>query len=159
MKRIVYLIIFSSIFIFNSCTNHLLIKENESKILLETDIEFSKTSMKLNAAEAFKLFLAEDAIQLPHNNFPILGREEIYESMKSESQSFKLEWEPQKAEVSMSGDLGWTWGYYKLSYSIDNETKHSYGKYLNVWKKQDDGSWKVVADLGNQNPEPDKIFQ
>jgi len=23
------------------------------------------------------------------------------------------------------------------------------GKYMTVWKKQPDGSWKVVADMGN----------
>jgi ketosteroid isomerase-like protein len=28
------------------------------------------------------------------------------------------------------------------------------GRYLTVWKKQPDGSWKVVRDIGVQDPAP-----
>ncbi len=30
----------------------------------------------------------------------------------------------------------------------------NYGKYTSIWKKQKDGEWKVVVDMGNSSPDP-----
>jgi ketosteroid isomerase-like protein len=48
----------------------------------------------------------------------------------------------------VSGDLGYTWGHYKIT--TDGETKH--GKYMTVWHRESDGTWKVIADMGNADP-------
>ena len=32
----------------------------------------------------------------------------------------------------------------------------TYGKYLNIWKKQEDGSWRLTIDMGNHSPDPNK---
>jgi ketosteroid isomerase-like protein len=37
----------------------------------------------------------------------------------------------------------------------DGTVRRATGKYLNVWKKQPDGSWKVLVDIGNEDPVPD----
>lgn len=125
----------------------------EEEKLLATDIEFSRKSVEVGAAEVFNLFLADDALQLPAEAEPIVGRENIYERMKPRSGSYVLRWEPKKAEVSASGDLGWTWGTYTLTTTDSAGTnKAFYGKYLNVWRKQPSGLWKVIIDIGNQNP-------
>jgi ketosteroid isomerase-like protein len=125
-------------------------KEKES--LLKTDIEFSKTSVEKGAAEAFYLYLADDAVQLPAGLPPIVGRKAIRERMTGSSKAI-LKWEPAKAEVAKSGDLGYTWGSYELSWQGEDEkTEKLYGKYLNIWKKQPDGTWKAIVDIGNQAP-------
>lgn len=36
----------------------------------------------------------------------------------------------------------------------NGEESMSWGKYVNVWKKNADGEWKVVADIGNDSPPP-----
>ena len=127
-------------------------KEKES--LLKTDIEFSKTSVEKGAAEAFYLYLAADAVQLPAGLPPIVGREKIRESMSGSSKAV-LKWEPARAEVAKSGDLGYTWGNYELSWQKeDGKTEKLHGKYLNIWKKQPDGTWKAIVDIGNQSPPP-----
>jgi len=66
-----------------------------------------------------------------------------------------LVWHADKAGVSRSGDLGYTSGTYKFSFkdpsgrpAVDN------GKYLTVWKKQADGSWKVLFDAFNTDLPP-----
>ena len=75
--------------------------------------------------------------------------------MKENQGDYKLEWTPQYAEVAKSGELGYTWGKYILSYRDEKgEEQKSYGKYLNIWKKQKDGSWKVAVDMGNSSPVP-----
>ncbi|MGA8309112.1 MAG: nuclear transport factor 2 family protein, partial [Terriglobales bacterium] len=62
-----------------------------------------------------------------------------------------------KAEMAASGDLGYTFGNYVLkSKDKDGHAVAHYGKYATVWKKQKDGSWKVVMDMGNSSPNPAK---
>ena len=129
--------------------------EKETLMLLQTDVAFSKRSVEAGAAEAFHSYLASDAIQLSAQSDPIEGLESIYAKMKESGDGYTLTWEPKKSEVSRSGDIGYTWGIYTLTGSDkQGEMKHSYGKYLNVWRKQADGSWKVIIDIGNQSPAP-----
>jgi len=52
--------------------------------------------------------------------------------------------------VAASGDLGYAVGTWQLTgKSRKGEPVSLTGKYMTVWKKQADGSWKVVADMGN----------
>jgi ketosteroid isomerase-like protein len=141
-------------FVIAACEPRLDLEKEQSK-LLQTDIEFSKKSVEVGAAEAFNQYLANDAIQLPAQSDPIMGRDSIYSGMKASSGKYVLQWEPKKAEVSKSGDMGYTLGTYSITSEDEKGQKRtSHGKYLNVWKKQNDGSWKVLIDIGNQSPEP-----
>jgi ketosteroid isomerase-like protein len=150
--KILFLLLFILPWILlSSCTSKIDL-EKEKGDLLKTDIEFSRTSVEKGAAEAFYLYLADDAVQLPAGLPPIVGREKIRESMSGSSKAV-LKWEPVKAEVAKSGDLGYTWGNYEIGWQgEDRKTEKLYGKYLNVWKKQPDGTWKAVVDIGNQGP-------
>lgn len=128
----------------------------ESAVLLAVDQEFSRASETLGMADAFHRYLAEDALQLPHLSQPIEGREAIYQGLL-QAEGVTLTWQPQKAEVARSGDLGYTWGTYEIQGpgEREGETRVGHGKYLNVWRKQADGSWKVLIDMGNASPAPE----
>ena len=63
--------------------------------------------------------------------------------------SFTISWDPNYAEVAASGDMGYTVGRYEQRYRVDGETVVDSGTYLTVWRRQDDGGWKVKADIGN----------
>ncbi len=143
-----------AILLFSSCKSSIDVNA-ESKKLLETDQKFSRTSIAKGSAEAFNLFLTDDALELPAGNFPIIGRSNIYDSMKVGQHEYELSWVPQKAEVAMSGELGYTWGKYMVKYNDEKGNEiTSHGKYLNVWKKQPNGEWKVAVDMGNKDPKP-----
>lgn len=130
--------------------------EAEKSLLLKTDIAFSEASVTKGSADAFHEYLDENALMLSDGSHPILGRESIYAIMSGGSGSV-LTWEPVMAEVARSGDLGYTWGRYKsLRSGADGTIRTQYGKYLNVWKKQEDRSWKVLVDMGNSNPQPEE---
>ena len=60
---------------------------------------------------------------------------------------FSLEFTPAKADVSASGDVGYTTGTYLSTANGGTEN----GKYLTVWKKQTDGQWKVTEDIFNSD--------
>lgn len=64
-----------------------------------------------------------------------------------------LDWQPITADVSASGDFGWTTGPFELRDDLGQRpTQH--GLYFSVWKRQADGAWKVLADLGTSLPAP-----
>lgn len=66
--------------------------------------------------------------------------------------TFSLTWDPVYAEVSASGELGYTVGRYTTSVGAGDAASTEQGTYLTVWRRQDDGSWKVQADIGNPAP-------
>ena len=75
--------------------------------------------------------------------------------MKDAPDGYVLAWTPQEGEVAGSGDFGYTWGTYTSSVpDSTGAVKKSYGKYLNVWKKDARSNWKVLVDTGNQSPPP-----
>ncbi len=64
-------------------------------------------------------------------------------------------WHPQRAEASRSGELAFSTGTYEFSYSDPaGRTVTERGKYLEVWRRQVDGSWKMIAESFNSNTPP-----
>ena len=122
--------------------------------LMRTDEAFAKFAREHGVAEAFREFAAPDATSFPMGESPIHGREAIYQSMLSFPKG-ELLWTPSAADIARSGDLGYTWGTFEFrTTDTDGKPVFHHGKYLTVWKLQPDGSWKFVADIGNQSPPP-----
>jgi ketosteroid isomerase-like protein len=62
---------------------------------------------------------------------------------------FNLAFTTTKAQVSASGDTGYTQGSFSINFTDPATKKPStiQGYYLTIFKKQDGGSWKVVEDM------------
>lgn len=64
----------------------------------------------------------------------------------------KISWTPTIAEGSRSSDLGYTQGTYELTFrGASGKQESDKGKYVTVWKRQPDKSWKVAADIFNSD--------
>lgn len=64
--------------------------------------------------------------------------------------SFSTSWKSLHAEVSKSGDLGFTTGTYDASYKgPDGKTVNDKWKYVCNWKMQTNGNWKAIHDIWN----------
>ena len=64
--------------------------------------------------------------------------------------NFKMILSNEKTEVAASGDLAYRRGSYKIT-ATNPQTKHAehiVGTYLTIFRKQVDGSWKIVEDFG-----------
>lgn len=107
-------------------------------------------------ATGWASFFAEDGRMMTNNGPIIVGREQIQKAMAQSfaRPGFALQWQPTSADVSRSGDLGYTTGGFQvMQHGPDGKpTVATRGKYVTVWKKQSDGSWKVVVDIGNADP-------
>jgi ketosteroid isomerase-like protein len=101
-------------------------------------------------------FIAEDG-EMIRSAGTITGRAAIREAMAKAfaDTAFSLTWEPLQADVGAAGDLGYTNGRYeaRVRDATGNPVVRT-GRYLTVWKRQPDGSWKVVRDIGVQGPPP-----
>lgn len=61
-------------------------------------------------------------------------------------------WQITKVDVASSGDLGYVLGVYDMtSKNPQGKVTADQGKLLEVWRKQADGKWKVVADIFNSD--------
>lgn len=145
MSIIIIIIFFSS-----GCKN-LKMEANQEKLKL-TDIEFSSFSVKYGINKAFVAFAANDAVLLKPSRMPIIGILAIEEYHHNENdKEIILSWKPSFAEVAESGELGYTYGFWKLSNKNDSLLRE--GTYVTIWKMQDDGTWKYVLDSGNSGLE------
>jgi ketosteroid isomerase-like protein len=103
--------------------------------------------------DAFLTYFAEDGIEVVDG-----GGFKTKDAMREEKpwpEGTTLTWTPIKAEMSTSGDLGYTYGNYVFTATNkDGKPVQNYGKYTSIWKKQKDGQWKVVVDMGNSSPDP-----
>lgn len=63
---------------------------------------------------------------------------------------YSLTWSPSKGDAG--GDLGYTIGTYRIEVEDPEGNPLAIdGKYMTVWKKQPDGTWKVGVDMFNAN--------
>ncbi|MCG6870968.1 MAG: DUF4440 domain-containing protein [Gammaproteobacteria bacterium] len=128
----------------------------QASILLARDREFSQASEQLGAAEAFRRFLAPDALQLPDGGEPIRGRDSIAAGLQKIRGERVLRWFPMEALVGSGGDLGYTWGNWELVQRTSGvDVIAARGKYVNVWRRGPGGRWEVLVDTGNDAPGSD----
>jgi ketosteroid isomerase-like protein len=117
--------------------------------LMEADRAFYRATAEMGR-EGWVSYLHPQAVIFPAGRPAIAGLDSIrtyYEATKFDPS--QLKWEPVRAELSASGDLGFTHGTWEKP-GMDKEGKKTVyrGKYLTVWRRDDDGRWKVVADIG-----------
>jgi uncharacterized protein (TIGR02246 family) len=107
-------------------------------------------------------FYSADAIVLPTNAPTATTKEAIRNAWKDllASPGLMISWKTTKVEVARSGDIAYTTGTYELTMNdASGKLVPDHGKYVEVWKKQADGKWKVVADIWNSDlplPSPEK---
>jgi ketosteroid isomerase-like protein len=114
--------------------------------------EFMKAAAEHGSA-GYMSYYADNAVEVP-NGVPIItGKVNIAKTMGFlDDKNNHLTWTPVGADISASGDLGYTYGTYEFSaLGKDGKPVVDHGKYTSIWKKQKDGSWKVVLDMGNSS--------
>jgi ketosteroid isomerase-like protein len=94
-------------------------------------------------------FYSNDAMVLPPNAPAVTSKDAIRGIWQQILRDMtNMSWKATRVEVAKSGDIGYIAGTYEMT--IKDETGkliNDKGKYLEVWKKQADGSWKCQADM------------
>src|SRR2546430_2159383 len=62
------------------------------------------------------------------------------------SPGYHLSWKADRVEVAASGDLAYSFGQWEQTTVVDGKPTTSRGIYVAVWRKQENGTWKVLVD-------------
>jgi ketosteroid isomerase-like protein len=114
--------------------------------IIEADKAFSAMSLKAGPTVAFREYFGSNAKLLSVDK---QGKDGIAQMFIQYPPTATLRWEPAYAEVSSSGDLGYTWGRYTLivpSGAKGQPPMVQVGNYVTIWKHMAVGGWKVVLD-------------
>lgn len=97
--------------------------------------------------KAFASWFADDAVTLNNGKPAVVGRGAIAAQANWDAKSYSLTWVAQGAQMGPSKDMGFTWGHYVgRSLGAGGKAGVMSGRYITVWKKVADGSWKVALD-------------
>ncbi|MBI1252692.1 MAG: hypothetical protein GC189_14635 [Alphaproteobacteria bacterium] len=119
--------------------------------LIDADRAFNSMAQADGVPAAFAHFAADNAHQFTPRQEPAATPEARAALWAEWGEQDRLVWAPQYAQVSERGDMGWTWGN-GVRTNAEGETFHS--RYVTVWKRNYDGAWRFVADIGVPGPPP-----
>jgi ketosteroid isomerase-like protein len=122
---------------------------DDETALRKLDDEWSRAAGARDVEKTISYY-SDDAVVMPPNIPTLTGKESIRTLWKSMlgSPDFSGGWKAAKVDVARSGDLAYVSGTYEFNEKDDSgKPMTDKGKYLEVWKKQADGSWKCVADM------------
>ena len=149
MRRLLPLVI---ALVVSSCAQTVNV-EQEKAALMAADADWSKTVGDL---ERFMAATAPDVTFAMAGAPAVKGHAAAREFLGGlmKAPGFKLTWTVTRADVSASGDLGYTAGSYALT--VDNAAgmpSTEKGKFQTTWKKIN-GAWKVIEDTANSDNPP-----
>lgn len=137
MKMLAVILLF--LFTFNSFAQ----TRMDLQKLVETEIAFAKTAEAKGTKAAFLEFRADDAIVFN----PVETNGKAFWQNRPESKAL-LTWRPSAADISSDGNLGYTTGGWEMRPSGKNGKAATFGQYATVWRKEPDGKFKAVLDIG-----------
>ena len=95
-------------------------------------------------------YYAPDAVVLPPNTEAVRGRENISSFFETFPPITDMQFDI--VEVGGAGDIAYVYGKYSMTMTPEGEEPvQDIGKYIEVWKRQPDGSWKVALDIFNSD--------
>ncbi len=104
--------------------------------------------------DAMVAYYSDDAIVLPPNMPVSRGKDAARAALGPmfAMPGFSLAWKATDAGAAKSGEIGYSLGTYEMTMNDPkgNPAKDQ-GKYVTIWKKQSDGSWKAAVDTFNSD--------
>jgi ketosteroid isomerase-like protein len=103
--------------------------------------------------DTYVTLIAADAVLMPPDAPPVVGREAIREWSRNNARAHVFEaYEPTDAELTIAGD----WAFRRASFRMTlaprsgGPTIHDAGKFIIIYQRQQDG-WKVARDIWNSD--------
>ncbi len=125
--------------------------------IMQADRDFSAMAQDGEVRDAFLAYMADGAVLLQPEVDIIDGPDAARATVSAWPDDINLSWEPVGGMIAQSGDLGFTYGrYVSRGVTAEGVEVASHGKYVSIWQRQDDGSWKWVLDGGNPSPAPEE---
>jgi uncharacterized protein (TIGR02246 family) len=127
-------------------------KQNEKRNMDELLSAISENDNAWNNFNADKIaaMFSENGTALNNNSEMLRGREAIKRYLETMQKPEKFEFKRDKVEVTLKGNMAYEIVNQAISMKYqDKEPQTVLNKYIHVWEKQKDGSWKVLIDMNN----------
>ncbi len=112
---------------------------------------------KTGDTERWMDIFADDAVGM-HNTLPALeGKQAIRQFAEVVHSSFDIgQLDVTVDSVIREGDWALTRGNFTAHFVLkegnpEEQSQPRQGKYILLWERQDDGAWKIILDMGNNN--------
>ena len=120
--------------------------------MVQTEQRFAARALVVGWKQAFLEYFADSAVAFNGNTTE--PAKEQFRRQPDPPKDRKLMWEPRYGDIAASGDLGWLTGPVRRIVPGQNNGQPYHSLYASVWKRQADGSFKVVMDMGVPTPAP-----
>ncbi|HEX4638057.1 MAG TPA: nuclear transport factor 2 family protein [Chthoniobacterales bacterium] len=104
---------------------------------------------KADASLIAALF-AEDGVLLGRNGKFFKGPKQIFERQKTlmESAGKGVKATVTTVDLWLDGETAYETGKYSYQFQEKGKPVTEAGRYVTIWKRQADGSWKIIMDMG-----------
>ena len=121
-------------------------------LLFDLEAKFA-SDVAAKGGAGFAEWFADDGVALGNGAAPLIGKVAISKSATWQPNAYQLTWKPTDALMGPSSDMGYTWGHYEgHSKDANGNPVTTSGRYMTIWRKGKDGSWRVVLDVGSTEP-------
>lgn len=120
--------------------------------MVDAEKAFIQMAKTQNRRDAFLYFLTDSAVTQGPNG-PTKGKARIEQQKVINDW---LYWEVAYSDIAASGDFGFNTGPWEFRANKTDEKPVAWGEFNSIWKKQPDGLWKNVLDIGISHGAPSK---
>src|SRR5262245_60366490 len=118
--------------------------------MIEAERAFAARALVVGWKDAFLEYFSPAAVGFADGQ-PGSAREQVAKN-PDPPKDLQLIWEPRHGDVAASGELGYLTGPVRNVRASRDGGKPRFSNYASVWKRQKDGSFKVVMDVGINTP-------
>jgi ketosteroid isomerase-like protein len=118
----------------------------------QLDAAFMRTANAKNTAALVKAFYARDAVLMPPNRAAANGHAEVQKVFQGLIDAGFTGIKLETSTIESAGDLAYGRGRYELSMEPPSGAPvQDVGKYIVVYRRQANGSWRAIADIFNSD--------
>jgi uncharacterized protein (TIGR02246 family) len=128
--------------------------EAERTALRDADSRYSQAASAKDVEAVVALYAPDGAIY-PPDGAVVTGLEGVrgFASAFVADSAFAARFTPRAVEVSADADMGYTLNDAEVTFTgSDGKPMTERIRDFHVWRKQPDGSWKIVVDIWNNEP-------
>ncbi len=110
-------------------------------------------AMKSGNSDKILAYYTEDAMQMAPNMAMVKGKAAIKDFQAQMSKMMKInDAKFTSVDIDAGGKVAYEVGTYEMTITMGNApSMNDKGKYIAIWKHQEDGSWKVSAETWNSD--------